>query len=460
MHIERKSIPFEVKAVEDPAGAGAGGAFEGIGGCFHNIDSAGDIIAPGAFAADIPKFLADGFIGGLNHNWDNPIGHPVEAKETAEGLHFKAVLDDTPDAQAIRAKMRPHPASGRATIRKLSIGYRTLESEPLKDAEAVRSYWKSAGYAPAAQDESGLKSAFTARRHPQTGKDYTPGIRLLKKLSLYEVSPVSVPANDRAVVTGAKMYGESAYRSPMGGMADPDSLLGDTDEILAAGSMARLHDLLCMTLWGILNNDMLAMADRLTLIGRAVDQFKASLLDVLAYFLADEDAEPGTPGAEAVGGAIEAMSRQFKAALGVDPGPAESRSLPGAVPAPGFDQQSRSVVSAVGVFVDRADARIEARLKDGRELSAANRAALSEVHDGLMGHAGKLREMLDRPARSEKPKALDPPPDAAPPQPQPQTNPEAKATPTRVDPAVVKALFNRHLDTKRAALSGARSEGK
>jgi HK97 family phage prohead protease len=451
MTIERKCIPFEIKAVSEPSGPGDFGSFEGVGSAFHNIDSAFDIVAPGAFVDDIPRFLKEGFIGGLNHNWDSPIGHPVWASEIPAGLSIKGVFDDTPEAQSVRAKMRPNKASGRATIQKFSIGYRTLESEPLRDPEAVRSYWKSAGYSPAGDDEIRLKSAFAPRRHPQTGKDFTPGVRLLKKLSLYEVSPVSVPANDRAVVTGAKAL-------PAGDDGDDSKadagMLGDPGRAVAYSAMRTLHEMLCMALYGIVGNDMLPVEGRLALVAEVVDQFRDALVEALRHFLgsAPDDDEA----AAMAGEAVETMARQFKARFPLGAGESESSASLGAVSAPGFADQSRSVVSAVGVFVDRADARIEARVKDGRELSAANRAALRDVHDGLMGHVGKIRDMLGRSER-EKPKAIDPPPDAAPPQPQPQ--PEAKAA-TRVDPAVVKALLTHRLDTRRAALMVARSEGK
>lgn len=181
--VERKSVAFEVKAVS----AEGSGGFEGLAAVFHNIDEVGDIIAPGAFAKDLPDFLANGFVGNVNHDWDCPIGHPASAAETADGLYLKAVLDGSPDAQSVRLKMTPHASTGRATIRKLSIGYKS-ESKPLPNASAVKAYWEQYGYTPTAQDLA------RAER----------GVRLLTRIKLIEVSPVAVPANSEARITDVK----------------------------------------------------------------------------------------------------------------------------------------------------------------------------------------------------------------------------------------------------------------
>lgn len=181
--IEYKTLAFELKGTSDDGY----GTFEGVGAAFHNIDKVKDIIAKGAFQDDLPEFLSSGFIGGQDHNWTSPIGHPYEAKEVDGGLSFKAVFDNTPDGQSTRAKMAVNPISGRATIQKLSIGYKTIESKQL-DEQEVKSYWDSAGYKPSPADLERSKG----------------GVRLLTKLKLFEVSPVLHPANDLAAIHGVK----------------------------------------------------------------------------------------------------------------------------------------------------------------------------------------------------------------------------------------------------------------
>lgn len=188
--IEYKTIPFELKGTSSDGH----GTFEGVGGAFHNIDHVKDIIAKGAFAGTIADFLSDGFIGGQDHNWTSPIGHPYEAKEVDGGLYVKAVFDNTPDGQATRAKMAVNPISGRATIKKLSIGYKTLESKNLNEQE-VKSYWQDAGYTPSPADLERSKG----------------GVRLLTKLKLFEVSPVLQPANDLASIHGVKSAASAGF---------------------------------------------------------------------------------------------------------------------------------------------------------------------------------------------------------------------------------------------------------
>mgnify|MGYP000172669858 CR=1 FL=1 len=181
--LERKSLTFDIKAVS-PDGSGS---FEGIANAFFNIDDVGDITAKGAFEADLPSFLASGFIGAINHNWDNPIGHPSEARETDAGLFIKAVFDPSMDAQAVRAKMTPHTSTGRATVRFLSIGYKS-ESRRLQGLNECKAYWSSVGYTPTAQDLQRAEN----------------GARLLTRIKLIEVSPVVKPANTESRITGTK----------------------------------------------------------------------------------------------------------------------------------------------------------------------------------------------------------------------------------------------------------------
>jgi HK97 family phage prohead protease len=195
--IERKSVPFEAKALDEDA---PNGGFSGVGAAYLNIDGVGDIIAPGAFKDGIEEYLASGFVGGLGHDWNSPIGHPAEASETDRGLYVKAYFDPTPAAQAVRAMMTPNPRTGRATVSRLSIGYKTMESRLLNGPDEVKAYWAGAGYAPTPTDLERAES----------------GARLLTKLRLFEVSPVLIPANDLAQVTGAKSDVPAASASKPG----------------------------------------------------------------------------------------------------------------------------------------------------------------------------------------------------------------------------------------------------
>ena len=187
--IEHKSFDFEIKAI----GECDHGTFEGMAGVKHNLDQVGDIVAVDAFKMDIPFFLAEGFIGGLGHDWKTPIGHPASAEETSEGLRIKAVFDDTPAAQAVRAMMKVNPETGRATVRKLSIGYKA-EGKRLNQAE-IKTYWQKVGHTPT---DIELKRAAS-------------GGRLLTRVKVFEVSPVLIPANDLASIHGTKGAGAATF---------------------------------------------------------------------------------------------------------------------------------------------------------------------------------------------------------------------------------------------------------
>lgn len=178
MVMQFKTFPFELKASDD------GGGFEGIVSPFFNIDSTIDIVDDQAFDMDLAEFLADGFIGGLNHDWDNPIGTPqAGTKVIANGLLLKANVIDTAHGQDVRKLLKA------GVVKKLSIGYQTLGAEFLETQDDVMRYWETKGYKPSSMD-----MARAARGN----------VRLLTRVKLFEGSPVTVPANDLATISAVK----------------------------------------------------------------------------------------------------------------------------------------------------------------------------------------------------------------------------------------------------------------
>lgn len=178
--VEHKARNFELKA--DPSG---GRKLHGLGAGFLNVDSTGDIIAPGAFAADLDEWIAGGFLGGLNHNWDQPIGRPASARETPKGLEFEsAELIDTAHANDVLAMVRG------GVVRKMSIGFSVAPGGQkwLEGEDECKEYWAANGYNPTDRDLERCRG----------------GVRLLTRIKLYEVSPVTVPANDLASIQGLK----------------------------------------------------------------------------------------------------------------------------------------------------------------------------------------------------------------------------------------------------------------
>jgi len=190
--IELKSLPFEVKAFDESKGS-----FAGHGAAFHNICFWGDILARGCFADTLETFLAEGFIGGINHDWSEPIGRPTAAREDEVGLYVEGVISDTAKGRDTRTLLKD------GVIRSLSIGFRATNWVKLMTEEAVHEYWAEAGYTPNELDLARMRQACKSADGEEADW-YRPGVRLIKALTLIEVSPVAVPANARATITDAK----------------------------------------------------------------------------------------------------------------------------------------------------------------------------------------------------------------------------------------------------------------
>jgi HK97 family phage prohead protease len=148
-----KSVPFEVKEIVPVADGGweIAGYASTFGG---EPDSYGDVIVAGAFAESLtkrsPKHLYE-------HN--EPIGKTLEIREDAHGLFGRWSIVDT------QAGTDAYKLAKAGVLDSLSIGYRTIDEEYRSD-----------------------------------------GVRLLKKVDLFEVSSVAIPANRNAVITDVKSF--------------------------------------------------------------------------------------------------------------------------------------------------------------------------------------------------------------------------------------------------------------
>ncbi|WP_234083012.1 HK97 family phage prohead protease [Enterobacter quasiroggenkampii] len=152
----RIDVPLEVKSVNDA------GEFEGYGSVFGVKDSYGDIVVPGAFAKSLSDWSKKGRMPAMlwQHKMSEPIGVYSEMREDDRGLYVKGRLLIEGDPLAVRA--HTHMKAGSLTG--LSIGYILNEWEYSKDKDA----W------------------------------------LLKEIDLWEVSPVTFPANDEARIEDVK----------------------------------------------------------------------------------------------------------------------------------------------------------------------------------------------------------------------------------------------------------------
>lgn len=167
MQRETFFTPFECKF--DPGGEAM--TFSGYGAYFHNVDSYGDVIAPGAFSKTLKDARESGVWpamllqhGSMFGGDDNmPVGVWTDMREDEKGLWVEGKLADTQRGREAYAllKMTPRPA-----ITGLSIGFRATE--------------------------------WTMRSKPEEPR------RTLKAVDLFEVSLVTFPANPKARIESVK----------------------------------------------------------------------------------------------------------------------------------------------------------------------------------------------------------------------------------------------------------------
>jgi HK97 family phage prohead protease len=221
-----KDLPFHIKSVSESNGVAT---FEGYAAVFNNIDRAGDIILPGAFKDTLSSFLKDGLIL-WQHKSFMPIGKPLEAYEDAHGLFFKAeVLLTIPDGKNAAELMKA------GIVKRNSIGYNIADYEVL-DEKNIGTYAPNAtpGEVARAVNHWGLA---------------------LKKLDLLEVSPVSIPCNPLADITGIKnaeglrfdehlMAGLAAVRGVKARAAEVHALRAQDGRTLSKASRETLEQLM------------------------------------------------------------------------------------------------------------------------------------------------------------------------------------------------------------------------
>lgn len=173
----------EIKLAPPDAGTGADTmTFSGYGAVFGNVDSYGDVIAPGAFAQYLsdaqagkqpwPAMLAQHGGWGMGADDMTPVGVWTHLSEDGHGLKVEGKFADTPRGRELYTlmKMQPRPA-----IDGLSIGYIAKKFEPRSKPEDPR--------------------------------------RKLTQIDLLEISPVTFPANRLARVGSVKSL-EDLYTLP------------------------------------------------------------------------------------------------------------------------------------------------------------------------------------------------------------------------------------------------------
>lgn len=153
------NVSFEVKGIDE------NGVFEGYASIFDVVDTQKDVILQGAFRRSLQERRDVKLL--WQHKVDEPIGNFIDLREDSRGLFVKGkLLLDIQRAQEAYALLQ----SG--AIRGMSIGYSVAAAD--------------------FDDET--------------------GVRLISDLDLFEVSLVTFPANEAALVTSVKSDTPSTIR--------------------------------------------------------------------------------------------------------------------------------------------------------------------------------------------------------------------------------------------------------
>lgn len=154
---KNSGVPLDVKAVSDS------GEIEGYASVFGVVDSYNEVVEPGAFVDSLVKNKRTGRKVKMlyQHDPSQPIGVWDDLAEDSKGLWVKGrlLIAQSPKAAEVHGLLKGEALDG------LSIGYRTIKSEP---------------------------------------KEGKPGVISLVKLDLLENSIVTFAANERARVEVVK----------------------------------------------------------------------------------------------------------------------------------------------------------------------------------------------------------------------------------------------------------------
>lgn len=154
--METKAFGFEIKEITDS------GVIEGYASVFGNVDYGGDKVVSGAFSEGLINAAAEGRKIKMlwQHDPSKPIGVWDELTEDSVGLRVKGTM-----VMEVALAREAHALMKAGAIGGLSIGYRTIRSKP-----------------------EGNK-------------------RILEKVDVFEVSPVTFPMNGSAKIMAIKGEG-------------------------------------------------------------------------------------------------------------------------------------------------------------------------------------------------------------------------------------------------------------
>jgi len=298
MDTKRKTFEFELKAIDEEEGT-----FTGYASTFSDVpDSYGDIVDPGAFKKTL-KAQKGRIVCLFNHSIMEPIGKPTELVEDERGLLIKAKLSlGVQRARETLSLMKD------GVITQMSIGYETIK------------------------------------------QTYDGGIRHLKELRLYDVSPVVFAANPEAVIIGVKEMkpypNEHACR-----LRDPDDFQEGSFRRTSRVSDGKKYSVIMGRLEG---------EDTLTEQAYRYDKEVWEEGEAKTH-CKDHD------------GTFEAATEKALA----------------------FADQAERVLAAVMDWIDRTKSLADLRLKEGRVLSTANRKRLASLLEALEKMASDIKDLLE-----------------------------------------------------------------
>lgn len=145
----------EIKTV----GTDATGVFTGLASMFGNTDLHGDVIAKGAFTKSLAKLRTEGRRPAMldHHKMDAPVGVWDSIVETEKGLEAQGTL-----TMGVTRAAELHALAKAGALTGLSIGFRTVDEE------------------------------------------FKSGTRIIKEIDLWEISLVTMPANEEARIQDVK----------------------------------------------------------------------------------------------------------------------------------------------------------------------------------------------------------------------------------------------------------------
>jgi len=346
MNIERKYIDLKHLNVSE-AGPGT---IDGYRAVFGEIDEGGDLIVPGFFKESIVEYLEAGFTT-HSHDWDfdKTVGYPLEAKEDDHGLYVKSEFHTTPDAQGVRQKAIERKKAGKRVG--FSFGY-SIKDKSYIEAKDYKEQLPL--YVKPERLQVNLQKAQNFDR-----------IRILKKGEIIEDAIVTAPMNKLAMASGVKS-------------GEPQKGMLAEEMAQTTPSFWEVESAYCRVI-----RKIAATAKDANITGVAID-WRAKITDATSEFAS----QLGPMAIAQVEEFLDSSDDEFYL---------KGESVSGSFES--FD----AVVAAVEKHTSNMQRNHENRVKEGRILSASNRAKVQAAYDAL----GELLLASEPPPKEPAEKEID-----------------------------------------------------